>query len=234
MRSQLNWIQKGRILYGNETDVNEYPWQVLSSLQIVQNLKSTKSMSKRKIWDEIQGVDVDWPKSLLWRNSDQWWMDCYSRPLCWPPIQVNIVLLFHILFSFWCISCMRSSSSGGTLIELLSALEITMSKSTTIQRMSSGWRMRETSSFCQNILSCCRKLKRIVRSPQYDNNFINGDMALLQLEKKVFGWIQKYVPTRCHFGGSLCNFLSQVTFSDTIRPACLPEDPTETYGYAVS
>ena len=32
----------------------------------------------------------------------------------------------------------------------------------------------------------CRKLKRIVRSPQYDNNFINGDMALLQLEKKVF------------------------------------------------
>ena len=31
----------------------------------------------------------------------------------------------------------------------------------------------------------CRKLKRIVRSPQYDNNFINGDMALLQLEKKV-------------------------------------------------
>ena len=28
MRSQLNWVQKGRILYGNETDVNEYPWQV--------------------------------------------------------------------------------------------------------------------------------------------------------------------------------------------------------------
>merc|ERR1712008_535858 len=28
MRSRLNWVQKGRILYGNETDVNEYPWQV--------------------------------------------------------------------------------------------------------------------------------------------------------------------------------------------------------------
>ena len=32
MRSQLNWVQKGRILYGNETDVNEYPWQVFISL----------------------------------------------------------------------------------------------------------------------------------------------------------------------------------------------------------
>ena len=31
MRSRLNWVQKGRILYGNETDVNEYPWQVLIS-----------------------------------------------------------------------------------------------------------------------------------------------------------------------------------------------------------
>ena len=29
------------------------------------------------------------------------------------------------------------------------------------------------------------------------------------------------------------NFSSKVTFSDTIRPACLPDDPTETYGYKV-
>ena len=24
----LDWRNKGRILYGNETDINEYPWQV--------------------------------------------------------------------------------------------------------------------------------------------------------------------------------------------------------------
>ena len=68
------------------------------------------------------------------------------------------------------------------MIELLSALETTTFKLTTTQRMSSGGREKETSP---NIILFLRKLKRIVRSPQYDNNFINGDMALLQLEKKV-------------------------------------------------
>ena len=47
MRSRLNWVQKGRLLYGNETDVNEYPWQVLISMQINWNPKSTKPMPKR-------------------------------------------------------------------------------------------------------------------------------------------------------------------------------------------
>ena len=27
-------LQKGRILYGNETDVNEYPWQVSNSFSV--------------------------------------------------------------------------------------------------------------------------------------------------------------------------------------------------------
>ena len=52
-----------------------------------------------------------------------------------------------------------------------------------------------------------RKIRRIIRFPTYDNNFINGDMALLQLSDKV-------------------------PISDTIRPACLPEDPEETFGFA--
>ena len=56
-------------------------------------------------------------------------------------------------------------------------------------RMYSGEESQWVNSLSQ--LSDIRKLKRIVRSPQYDNNFINGDMALLQLEKKVPLNIQK-------------------------------------------
>lgn len=48
-----------------------------------------------------------------------------------------------------------------------------------------------------NSLPPCRKLKRIVRSPQYDNNFINGDMALLQLEKKVLRYSLNYIGPCC-------------------------------------
>ena len=73
--------------------------------------------------------------------------------------------------------------SGVTLIESPSALEITMLKPMTTPRMYSGEESQRVDSLSQ--LSDIRKLKRIVRSPQYDNNFINGDMALLQLEKKV-------------------------------------------------
>jgi len=44
-----------------------------------------------------------------------------------------------------------------------------------------------------------RKLKRVVRFPTYDENYLHGDLALLQFE-------------------------SPVVLSNTIRPACLPED----------
>ena len=51
-----------------------------------------------------------------------------------------------------------------------------------------------------------RKIRRIIRFPVYDNNYINGDMALLQLADKV-------------------------EFSDRIRPACLPYDAEETFSF---
>ena len=38
MASTMDWRQKGRILYGNETDPNEYPWQVQKS----SNIQTTK------------------------------------------------------------------------------------------------------------------------------------------------------------------------------------------------
>jgi len=136
MRSQLNWIQKGRILYGNETDVNEYPWQV--------------SM----------------------------WID-------------------------------RSHFCGGTLISdewiatAAHCVDLQYRRHFDRITVSLGDHNVQVYDDTKNVF---RKLKRIVRSPQYDNNFINGDMALLQLEKKV-------------------------TFSDTIRPACLPDDPSTTFAY---
>ena len=80
-----------------------------------------------------------------------------------------------------------------------------------------------------------RKLKRIVRSPQYDNNFINGDMALLQLEKKVSATLCTMLSWKRNSGlisspllkessklecvilmARPCNLLMQVEFSDTI------------------
>ena len=48
MRSQLNWVQKGRILYGNETDVNEYPWQVFISLLNQRKYKINKIYVQEK------------------------------------------------------------------------------------------------------------------------------------------------------------------------------------------
>ena len=194
-------------------------------------------MYKRKIWDETQGVNVDWPKSLLWRNTDQWWMDCYRCPLCWPPIQVNFFFIFQISFQFEHNFLYQISFRFGEPWHYLANHlfffrrhfdRITVSlgdhnvKTYDDTKNVFRW-VRE--NLLSNIFSFRRKLKRIVRSPQYDNNFINGDMALLQLEKKVFGLNQNHLPS---------NFLSQVKFSDTIRPACLPDDPTETYGYKVN
>lgn len=131
----LDWRQKGRILYGNETDVNEYPWQV--------------SM----------------------------WID-------------------------------RSHFCGGTLISedwvATAAHCVDLQYRQHFKRITVSLGDHNVKVYDEAV-NTFRKLRRIVRSPQYDNNFINGDMALLQLEEKV-------------------------TFSDTIRPACLP-DPTETFAY---
>ena len=67
MRSQLNWVQKGRILYGNETDVNEYPWQVLIYFInpdpiLRTNHKLDWNQTKKRI---NQRVRVDRPEPLL-------------------------------------------------------------------------------------------------------------------------------------------------------------------------
>jgi len=50
-----------------------------------------------------------------------------------------------------------------------------------------------------------RKVLRIVRFPSYDKDYLDGDLALLHLS-------------------------APVTISSTISPACLPEDPEETFG----
>ena len=144
---------------------------------------------------------MDSPEPLLWRNVDQRGMDRHSCSLCWSSIQVQRTL-FHCLFvlffvvnalqNLWIISTNVYMSiscitiSGVTLIESPSALEITMLKH---PRTYSGEESQWVNSLSE--FSDIRKLKRIVWSPQYDNNFINGDMALLQLEKKVTLNIQK-------------------------------------------
>ena len=67
MRSQLNWVQKGRILYGNETDVNEYPWQVLIYFINPDPILST---NHKLYWNQTkkrinQAVRVNRPEPLL-------------------------------------------------------------------------------------------------------------------------------------------------------------------------
>ena len=51
-----------------------------------------------------------------------------------------------------------------------------------------------------------RKISRIIRFPSYDNNLIDGDLALLHLTDSV-------------------------PISNTIGPACLPMDESEDYGF---
>ena len=238
MRSRLNWEQKGRILYGNETDVNEYPWQVLKINQrpIWRFWKSIKDRSETKY---VQGVNVDWPKPLLRRNSDQRWVDCHRRPLCWPAIQVGFSLLFHISFLlyrfnmyyllvcctiFICVvfdCCIKFTwdffvllrrhfdritvSLGDHNVQVYDDTKNVFRWGTSffyriLKTILGGGKLLLFDQILETIFLTghlnlsfltgylkpfCRKLKRIVRSPQYDNNFINGDMALLQLEKKV-------------------------------------------------
>ena len=150
------------------------------------------------IWDEIRpGVDVDWPKSLLWGNTDQWWMDCYRCPLCWPPIQVNIIFIYQISFRFgepWHYLANHLFFFRRHFDRITVSLGDHNVKTYDDTKNVFRW---VRGNLFSNIFSFCRKLKRIVRSPQYDNNFINGDMALLQLEKKVFGLIRNHLS--CHF-----------------------------------
>merc|ERR1712123_456548 len=130
-------MQKGRILYGNETDVNEYPWQI--------------SM----------------------------WID-------------------------------RSHFCGGTLISdqwvatAAHCVDLHYKRHFSRVTVSLGDHNVKIFDESKNIF---RKVKRIIRFPTYDNNLIDGDMALLQLADKV-------------------------PISDYIRPACLPEDPEEMFDFS--
>jgi len=130
-------LQKGRILYGNETDVNEYPWQI--------------SM----------------------------WID-------------------------------RSHFCGGTLITnqwvATAAHCVDLHYKRHFKRVTVSLGDHDVKIFDES-KNIFRKIRRIIRFPTYDNNFINGDMALLQLEEKV-------------------------PLSDSIRPACLPDDSEEQFAYA--
>ena len=106
---------KARILYGNETDVNEYPWQI--------------SM----------------------------WID-------------------------------KSHFCGGTLITdkwIVTAahcVDLQYKRHFSRTSVSLGDHNVKEYSDAQNIF---RKLKRIVRFPSYDNNLIDGDLALLELSEPV-------------------------------------------------
>merc|ERR1712106_949511 len=54
-----------------------------------------------------------------------------------------------------------------------------------------------------------QRTKRIFRFSSYDSNYLHGDLAVIQLDSKV-------------------------EFSETLKPACLPEDPNETFGNATA
>jgi len=128
-------LKKGRILYGNETDINEYPWQI--------------SM----------------------------WID-------------------------------KSHFCGGTLISnswvVTAAHCVDLQYRNHFKRITVSLGDHDVKIFneAKNIF---RKISRIIRFPSYDQNFLNGDLALLHLS-------------------------APVQFSSTIRPACLPQDPEETFG----
>jgi len=130
-------LQKGRILYGNETDVNEYPWQI--------------SM----------------------------WID-------------------------------RSHFCGGTLITdqwvATAAHCVDLHYRRHFSRITVSLGDHDVKIFDES-KNVFRKIRRIIRFPMYDNNYINGDMALLQLADKV-------------------------EFSERISPACLPYDPEEKFSFS--
>jgi len=134
---RLDWRTKGRILYGNETDVNEYPWQV--------------SM----------------------------WID-------------------------------KSHFCGGTLISdqwiatAAHCIDLNYRRHFDRLTVSLGDHNVQVYDDVKNIF---RKVKKIVRSPQYDKHYINGDMALLQLEEPV-------------------------EFTENLRPACLPDTGATDDDYA--
>lgn len=123
---------KGRILYGNETNMNEYPWQI-----------------------------------SMWIG--------------------------------------KSHFCGGTLI----AEEWVVTAAHCVDAQYKNHFARMTVSLGDHnveiydeVRNQLRKLKAIVRFPTYDDNYLHGDLALLQLE-------------------------SPVTFSKSVSPACLPVDETD-------
>jgi len=136
-RNQKNLPKEmGRIMYGNETDPNEYPWQI--------------SM----------------------------WID-------------------------------RSHFCGGTLINeewiVTAAHCVDLQYKNHFNRVTVSLGDHDVQGFYEMPMSILRKLKRVVRFPTYDEHYLHGDLALLQLD-------------------------APVPFSSKILPACLPIDDN-TWGY---
>ena len=74
--------------------------------------------------------------------------------------------------------------------------------------------------------SVFRKIRRIIRFPTYDNNLIDGDLALLHLTDPVE--LSGVLILEHHVS---CPPLI-LCFTENINTACLPRSAEETYGYA--
>ena len=111
MRSQLNWVQKGRILYGNETDVNEYPWQVLIYFMRLNRDPKVPiinfTRTKQIISFQYQSFNVDRPESLLVCLQLKLIIDFFLNSL------IEIIFEIETKVSMW---IDRSHFCGGTLI----------------------------------------------------------------------------------------------------------------------
>jgi len=130
--------QLGRVLYGNETNSNEYPWQI--SMWIGKSHFCGGTL-----------IDNEWIVTAA-HCVDAQYRDHFNR---------------------------MSVSLGDHNVEIY-----------------------------DEVKNEIRKLKAVVRFPTYDENYLHGDLALLQLA-------------------------TPVEFSRSIKPACLPKDDTS-YGYSLA
>jgi len=133
-------LDKARILYGNETDINEYPWQISMQLDFSHFCGGTLIDNK---WIITAAHCVD----LHYRSHQE---------------RVTVSLGDHDVEMF-----------GET----------------------------------QNAGEMKTRIKKIYRYPTYDQNYIHGDLALLELDFPV-------------------------TYNEAIRPACLPP-PEEMFGLSL-
>jgi len=125
---EVSWKSRNRILYGNETSTDEYPWQI--SMWIGRSHFCGGTLINRE-WAVTAAHCVD----LQYRNHFR---------------RVTVSLSDHNVEQF---------DNQNTF----------------------------------------RKLKRVVRFPTYDENYLHGDLAMLQFDRPL-------------------------QFSETMRPACLPVD----------